>query len=119
MDAILLVNKDKDMTSRDVVNKLIKVFNTKRIGHTGTLDPIATGVLVVCIGKYTKLCDLLTSTYKEYIATIKLGIKTDTSDITGTIVEQKDYQVLGEDYPTYDYSFKVIVIGNSGKKNNY
>ena len=93
MDAILLVNKDKDMTSRDVVNKLIKVFNTKRIGHTGTLDPIATGVLVVCIGKYTKLCDLLTSTYKEYIATIKLGIKTDTSDITGTIVEQKDYQV--------------------------
>ncbi len=93
MDAILLVNKDKDMTSRDVVNKLIKVFNTKRIGHTGTLDPIATGVLVVCIGKYTKLCDLLTSTYKEYIATIKLGIKTDTSDITGTIVEEKDYQV--------------------------
>ena len=93
MDAILLVNKDKDMTSRDVVNKLIKVFNTKRIGHTGTLDPIATGVLVVCIGKYTKLCDLLTSTYKEYIATIKLGIKTDTSDITGTIVEQKEYKV--------------------------
>ena len=93
MDAILLVNKDKDMTSRDVVNKLIKVFNTKRIGHTGTLDPIATGVLVVCIGKYTKLCDLLTSTYKEYIATIKLGIKTDTSDITGSIVEEKEYKV--------------------------
>ena len=96
MDGILLINKDKDMTSRDVVNKLIKVFNTKRIGHTGTLDPLATGVLVVCIGKYTKLCDLLTSTYKEYIATIKLGIKTDTADITGNIVDKKDYQVTKE-----------------------
>ena len=96
MDGILLINKDKDMTSRDVVNKLIKVFNTKRIGHTGTLDPLATGVLVVCIGKCTKLCDLLTSTYKEYIATIKLGIKTDTADITGNIVDKKDYQVTKE-----------------------
>ena len=96
MDGILLINKDKDMTSRDVVNKLIKVFNTKRIGHTGTLDPLATGVLVVCIGKCTKLCDLLTSTYKEYIATIKLGIKTDTADITGNIVDKKDYQVTIE-----------------------
>jgi len=93
MDGVLLINKDKDMTSRDVVNKLNKLFNTKRIGHTGTLDPLATGVLVICIGKCTKLCDLLTSTYKEYIATIKLGIKTDTADITGNILEEKDYDV--------------------------
>ena len=93
MDGVLLINKDKDMTSRDVVNKLNKLLNTKRIGHTGTLDPLATGVLVICIGKCTKLCDLLTSTYKEYIATIKLGIKTDTADITGNIVEEKDYDV--------------------------
>ncbi len=93
MDGVLLINKDKDMTSRDVINKLNRLLNTKRIGHTGTLDPLATGVLVVCIGKCTKLCDLLTSTYKEYIATIKLGIKTDTADITGNVIEEKDYDV--------------------------
>ena len=93
MNEILVVNKDKDMTSRDVVNILNKKFNTKKIGHTGTLDPIATGVLVVCIGKYTKLVDLLTSQNKEYIAEIKLGIKTDTGDITGNIVDKKDSDV--------------------------
>ena len=90
MNGVLLVNKPIDFTSRDVVNKLVKVFNTKKIGHTGTLDPIATGVLVICIGKSTKLCDILTSKYKEYIATIKLGIKTDTLDTTGTILEEQE-----------------------------
>ena len=93
MNGILLVNKPIEWTSRDVVNKLTKIYKTKKIGHTGTLDPIATGVLVVCIGNTTKLCELLTSEYKEYIATIKLGIKTDTLDITGNIVEKKDYNV--------------------------
>ena len=90
MNGILLVNKPIDYTSRDVVNKLTKIFNTKKIGHTGTLDPIATGVLVICIGKSTKLCDLLTSKYKEYIATIKLGTKTDTLDITGNVLEEQE-----------------------------
>ena len=90
MNGVLLVNKPIDFTSRDVVNKLTKVFNTKKIGHTGTLDPIATGVLVICIGKSTKLCDILTSKYKEYIATIKLGIKTDTLDTMGTILEEQE-----------------------------
>ena len=90
MNGILIVNKPKDCTSRDIVNKLNKIFNTKKIGHTGTLDPLATGVLVICIGKYTKLCDLLTSKYKEYIATIKLGTKTDTLDITGNILEEQE-----------------------------
>ena len=89
MNGILVVNKPADCTSRDIVNKLNKIFKTKKIGHTGTLDPIATGVLVICIGKCTKLCDLLTSEYKEYIATIKLGTKTDTLDITGNILETK------------------------------
>lgn len=93
MNGILLVNKPIEWTSRDVVNKLTKIYKTKKIGHTGTLDPIATGVLVVCIGNTTKLCELLTSEYKEYIATIKLGIKTDTLDTTGNIVEKKDYNV--------------------------
>ena len=96
MNGILLVNKPIDFTSRDVVNKLTKILKTKKVGHTGTLDPIATGVLVVCVGKTTKLCELLTSEHKEYIATIKLGIKTDTLDTTGTIIEKKDYNVTEE-----------------------
>ena len=93
MNGILVVNKPDNYTSRDVVNKRGGILKTKKIGHTGTLDPIATGVLVVCIGNTTKLCELLTSEYKEYIATIKLGIKTDTLDTTGTIIEKKDYNV--------------------------
>ncbi len=92
-NGIIVVNKEKNMTSRDVVNILTKVFNTKKIGHTGTLDPIAEGVLVICLGKCTKLCELLTSKYKEYIATIKLGILTDTLDITGNILKTADYNV--------------------------
>ncbi len=87
MDGILVVNKPKNFTSRDIVNKLNNIFHEKKIGHTGTLDPIATGVLVICIGKYTKLVDLLTSFDKEYIAEMKIGIKTDTQDITGNIIE--------------------------------
>lgn len=96
MDGILLINKPQGITSRDVVNKLTHILKTKKIGHTGTLDPIATGVLVVCVGNTTKLCEILTSDYKEYIATIKLGIKTDTLDITGNILEQSDFNVNKE-----------------------
>ncbi len=87
---IIVVNKDKGYTSRDVVNKLTKILNNKKIGHTGTLDPIATGVLVCVTGKYTKLVDLITSLDKEYIAEIKLGIKTDTLDITGNVIDKKN-----------------------------
>ena len=93
MNEILIVNKPKNFTSRDVVNVLNKKFATKKIGHTGTLDPIATGVLVVCIGRFTKLVDIITSLDKEYIAEIKLGIKTDTGDITGNIIETKEYNI--------------------------
>ena len=93
MNGILVVNKDKDMTSRDVVNIISKKFNTKKVGHSGTLDPIATGVLVVAIGKYTKLIDILTSSYKEYVASFQLGILTDTLDITGNIIDEKSYGV--------------------------
>ncbi len=97
MNGVLLVNKPIDFTSRDVVNKLTKIFNTKKIGHTGTLDPIATGVLVICIGKSTKLCSLLTSKYKEYIATIKLGTKTDTLDITGNTLEEQEVKTYSNE----------------------
>lgn len=90
MNGILVINKESNYTSRDVVNILNKELNTKKIGHTGTLDPLATGVLVVCIGKYTKLVDKITCYDKEYIATIKLGMKTDTLDITGNVLESND-----------------------------
>jgi len=90
MNGVLIINKPKDYTSRDVINKLNKLLGTKKIGHTGTLDPLATGVLVVAIGSYTKLVNELTSLDKEYIAEIKLGIKTDTGDITGKILEENN-----------------------------
>ena len=90
MDALLIVNKPKGLTSRDVVNELNHIFSTKKIGHTGTLDPNATGVLVCLIGKYTKLVNLITSYDKEYIAEIKLGVKTDTDDITGNIIAKEN-----------------------------
>lgn len=87
--AILLLNKQKDMTSFDVVNEISHLFGIKRVGHTGTLDPLAEGVLIVAVGKATKVVELLTATFKEYIAEVKLGVKTDTLDITGTVIENK------------------------------
>lgn len=97
MDQLLVVNKPEGYTSRDVINKLSKILNTKKIGHTGTLDPIATGVLVCLTGKYTKLVDLLTSLDKEYIAEIKLGIKTDTGDVTGNVIDTSNKVILKND----------------------
>ena len=108
MNGILIVNKSEGFTSRDVVNKLSKIFNTKKIGHTGTLDPIAKGVLVVVIGKYTKLCEELTQTCKEYIATFKLGILTDTLDITGKILDEKDVTVTEEEIRNVIASYKCV-----------
>ena len=93
MNGILLIDKEKDYTSRDVVNIVSKEFNTKKVGHTGTLDPLATGVLVLTIGEATKISELLVATYKEYIAEITLGIKTDTYDITGNILEEKEVKL--------------------------
>ncbi len=97
MDGVLIVNKEKGVTSRDVVNKICKILNTKKVGHTGTLDPIATGVLVVCVGKATKLVEILTSEDKEYIATVKLGVLTDTLDTDGKVLEEKDVFIKKED----------------------
>lgn len=97
MNGIVVINKEAGYTSRDVVNILNKEFNTKKIGHTGTLDPLATGVLVVCIGKYTKLVDKITCEDKEYIATIKLGIHTDTLDITGNILEHEEKTIVDKE----------------------
>lgn len=85
---IINVNKPKGLTSHDVVSRLRKILNTKQIGHTGTLDPLATGVLPVCIGKATKVIQYLDDS-KAYRAFIKLGIKTDTYDMEGKITEIK------------------------------
>ncbi len=105
MNGILVVNKEKGYTSRDVVNIVSKVLNTKKIGHTGTLDPIAEGVLVLTIGKCTKLCDYLTSNYKEYIAEFELGYETDTLDNTGKVLKTIDKQVSEEDIVNVVKSF--------------
>lgn len=94
---LIIVNKPKDYTSRDIVNKISKILKTKKVGHSGTLDPLAKGVLVICFGKYTKLNELLTSNEKEYIAEVKIGLKTDTLDITGNILEEKNQTVKKED----------------------
>lgn len=105
MNAILVVNKPINYTSRDVVNKISKIFNEKKVGHTGTLDPIATGVLVVCLGKYTKLDLKLTSMEKEYIATMRLGLKTDTMDITGNVLKKETKNITIKDIKEVFKSF--------------
>ena len=96
-NGILVINKDKGYTSRDVVNVISKLFGTKKVGHNGTLDPLATGVLVICLNRYTKLNELLASNEKEYIAEVTLGIKTDTLDIEGKVLEEKETFVNKED----------------------
>ncbi len=88
MDGIIVVDKPKDYTSRDIVNIVSKALNTGKVGHAGTLDPIATGVLVIAIGTGLKILEFLNNNDKEYVATVKLGIKTDTLDITGNIIEE-------------------------------
>lgn len=87
MDGILNVYKEKGYSSHDVVAKLRGILQMKRIGHTGTLDPDAEGVLVVCIGKGTKLTDMITDKDKSYKAILKLGITTDTQDLSGNIIK--------------------------------
>lgn len=91
LNGIIIVNKEKDFTSHDVVAKLRGILKQKKIGHTGTLDPQAEGVLPVCLGNATKLCDILTDKKKEYVATLLLGVTTDTQDMTGAV--QKEMQV--------------------------
>lgn len=97
MNKIIVVNKEKGYTSRDVVNILCKKFKTKKIGHTGTLDPLATGVLVICIGKSLKIVDSIVSYDKEYIARVILGVDTDTLDIEGKILHEEKTNITKEE----------------------
>lgn len=97
MNGIIVINKPKDYTSRDIVNIVSKKLNTKKVGHTGTLDPLATGVLVLPIGRALKVSELLTSNTKEYIAEVILGYETDMLDITGTEIKRNIPSVAKEE----------------------
>ena len=92
MNGIILVNKEKDMSSHDVINRLRRILKTKKIGHCGTLDPLATGVLVCLVNNATKISNYLVLDSKEYIATFKLGFSTTTQDLAGEVVDEKKYQ---------------------------
>ena len=107
MNGVLLINKEKGITSSDVVVKLKHILNTKKVGHTGTLDPLAEGLMLVTVGKATKISNLLTEKYKEYIATFELGYQTDTYDTEGKVINKSD-KVVEKD--------EIIKVINSYKK---
>lgn len=96
-DGIINVYKEKGFTSFDVVAKMRGILGQRKVGHTGTLDPDAEGVLPVCAGKGTRLCDMLTDHDKTYRATMLLGMVTDTQDTTGTVLEEKSTEHLTEE----------------------
>ena len=105
VNGIINVYKEKGYTSFDVVAKMRGIFHQKKIGHTGTLDPDAEGVLPVCLGKATKVCDLLTDKDKEYKAVLLLGQATDTQDVTGEVVNTASVDVTEEEVITAIQSF--------------
>ena len=96
MDGVIIINKPKGYTSNDIVQIIRKNFSTKKVGHCGTLDPMATGVLPVLIGQATKISKYLVEHNKTYIATIKLGEKTNTGNTEGKVIEQKEIPKLSE-----------------------
>lgn len=100
------VYKEKGFTSHDVVAKLRGICKQKKIGHTGTLDPDAVGVLPVCLGCATRLCDMLTDKDKEYVAVLRLGITTDTQDATGKVLAEKEVSVSEEEVRAVIASFE-------------
>ena len=96
MNGVLNIFKNKGMTSFDVVSRVRKIANEKKVGHTGTLDPEAEGVLPVCIGKATKIIDYIMDSEKGYSVKFKLGIKTTTYDLEGEVLEERDTSSLTE-----------------------
>lgn len=89
MEGVLLIHKPAGMTSHDCVAKMRRIAKTKKVGHTGTLDPDVTGVLPVCLGRATKIVEYLTAESKTYEAEVTIGISTETEDASGEIVEKK------------------------------
>lgn len=96
-DGIIIVNKPKGMTSHDVVDFVRKRLGVRRVGHAGTLDPLATGVLLILIGRCTKLFNHFLNFDKEYVASLRLGVRTVTGDIEGKIVQEKDFSQVSEE----------------------
>lgn len=105
LNGVINVYKEKGYTSHDVVAKLRGILKQKKIGHTGTLDPEAEGVLPVCLGNATKLCDMLTEKRKEYIAEFLCGVVTDTQDMTGTVLSRSKTDLTEEAVRTVIMSF--------------
>ena len=105
INGVINVYKEKGFTSADVVAKLRGILRQKKIGHTGTLDPEAEGVLPVCLGYATKLVDHLTDKRKEYICTIRLGVSTDTEDLTGAVISSCDVTCSEEEFKNVLLSF--------------
>ena len=103
---VLNIHKEKDYTSHDVVAVVRKILNTKKVGHTGTLDPNAEGVLPICVGRATKIADFITSTSKKYVAVVHLGITTDTEDITGNIINKSNVNICEDELLSVIDSFK-------------
>lgn len=89
-EGVVVVHKPGGITSHDVVARLRRLYRTKRVGHTGTLDPLATGVLVVCLGQATRIVEYLTATEKEYIAEVTFGVTTDSEDVSGQVRTERD-----------------------------
>ncbi len=97
MEGVINVYKEADWTSGDVVNKLKGVLHERRIGHGGTLDPDATGVLPICVGRATRLFDYITAFHKTYVARVKFGIVTETQDATGNVIEEREVNISLDD----------------------
>lgn len=105
MNGVINIYKPKGMTSFDVVRQVKKVAETKKVGHTGTLDPEATGVLPVCIGKATKLVDYIMNDFKVYKALLRLGMETDTYDTEGKVIDTKEVNIDPEKIKSIIYDF--------------
>ncbi|MBQ9134928.1 MAG: tRNA pseudouridine(55) synthase TruB [Lachnospiraceae bacterium] len=105
-NGVINIYKEKGFTSHDVVAKMRGILKQKKIGHTGTLDPDAEGVLPVCLGSATKLCDMLTDKEKEYVAVMRLGVVTDTQDLSGTVLKEMSVNVSEEEALTAIKSFE-------------
>ena len=97
INGVINIYKERGFTSHDVVAKLRGILKQKKIGHTGTLDPDAEGVLPVCLGKGTRLCDMLTDHSKVYEAVLLLGQSTDTQDVSGTVLQEASVEVSEEE----------------------
>ena len=111
MDGIVLINKEKGISSFGVVSKIRKIFNIKKVGHCGTLDPDATGVLPIMIGNATKISKYLVEHDKEYVAILKIGVKTDSADGEGNIIAEDNFLLKRENEEEY----KTLIGGMVGK----